>query len=281
MLWPGHCKPLFDELLSSWLVRLADANGLQVHDFMGSALNGPLWTNDIDMTVDDRLLNAISERTSTPLLRVRQTTLEEYKALRLDGNVPGWILSLGSGFRKRKRRGLQACPACLNEQHYFRRDWRIGFIAACNVHRVVLTDRCGQCERPLRVWQAFDKGEHCFKLATFCHSCKSQLMASGASASAALLGVQATLRHLSRGDVVDLGGRSISKERFFRGLRSLAALVVAGKRITRVEDLFLREKVRDGARRALDLLSSEQRAVLVADLGVLVFPLITAGAQVS
>jgi hypothetical protein len=95
------------------------------------------------------------------------------------------------------------------------------------------------------------------------------------------LGVQATLKRLSRGEIVELDGRSISKERFFRGLRSLAALVVAGKRITKVEDLFLRERVRNGARRALDLLSSEQRAVLVADLGVLVFPLIAAGAEVS
>ena len=32
-LWPAHVKPQQDELLSSWLVRLAMAHGVKLHTF--------------------------------------------------------------------------------------------------------------------------------------------------------------------------------------------------------------------------------------------------------
>jgi hypothetical protein len=32
-IWPVHLQPLNDELLSSWMIRLAHGNGYKAHDF--------------------------------------------------------------------------------------------------------------------------------------------------------------------------------------------------------------------------------------------------------
>ena len=48
-LWPAHPKPLPDELLSSWMVRIAGQHGLKLHTFASAVWPGiSIWNRDID-----------------------------------------------------------------------------------------------------------------------------------------------------------------------------------------------------------------------------------------
>lgn len=141
-LLPLHLKPKDDELLSSWIVRLALAHGLTPTTFdliLTASHFGRIWTlRDFDlnkMTNDlnpktflTELLVILSKKTATPLNRVKKTTLDEYEG-RLyyklfDSRLYSWIVphNLNIYFGKR-RFGMQACPKCLAEdkEPYFRR----------------------------------------------------------------------------------------------------------------------------------------------------------------
>jgi hypothetical protein len=106
-------------------------------------------------------LQTLSERTATPIERVRATTLaayesslyEEHKSL----GPAAWITSVGVYHRTRTKYGLQFCPCCLagDEEPYFRRKWRLAFMVVCEKHRVPLQDRCPGCRAAIN----FHRGE--------------------------------------------------------------------------------------------------------------------------
>ena len=50
MILPVHPNPFRDELLSSWMVRLAISNGWPFHTFYSKllGLESPIWSRDID-----------------------------------------------------------------------------------------------------------------------------------------------------------------------------------------------------------------------------------------
>lgn len=156
-LWPLHPKPLPDELLSSWLVRLAQAHGIKVQT-LARLLFGSrhqLWNRDIDRLAAPWLLDTLSSNTATPPDAVRQTTLRAYQG-RLYGafresSVLPWILPLKMYHRTRKGFGLQFCPRCLaaDATPYFRKRWRVAFYTYCSIHDVLLQDRCPQCHTPV------------------------------------------------------------------------------------------------------------------------------------
>ena len=64
-LWPIHYKPLPDELLSSWLVRLAHGHGLKVQTFCNLIFGNSqqVWNRDIDRLAPTWLLDQLSYRT--------------------------------------------------------------------------------------------------------------------------------------------------------------------------------------------------------------------------
>ncbi len=156
-LWPIHLKPQEDELLSSWLVRLAHANGYKVMT-MCTVLFGyrrPIWNRDIDKLAPADVITDLAEATGTSVERVKETTLKNFectvfKKLNISGGSR-WVLPLGIFHRKRKRFGLQYCPVCLSEDNkpYFRRKWRLGFITVCTKHKILLKDRCDHCGVPV------------------------------------------------------------------------------------------------------------------------------------
>ena len=80
-VWPIHLKPLEDELLSSWIIRLAHANGLKVMTLctMLFGYRRPVWNRDIDRLAPEAVLNKISQITGTPLDRVCATTLKDFE----------------------------------------------------------------------------------------------------------------------------------------------------------------------------------------------------------
>lgn len=64
-LWPIRYKPLPDELLSSWLVRLAHGHGLKVQTFCNLIFGNKLqvWNRDIDRLAPEWLIAELSSKT--------------------------------------------------------------------------------------------------------------------------------------------------------------------------------------------------------------------------
>jgi hypothetical protein len=144
---PGHTLPLTDELLSSWIVRLAIQNGLKVHALCQLVWRGgAVWNRDIDNSAPPELMEAFSRATGQSVDAIRGLTMASYEGRVFERHNPNgytsWVLPLGVYHRTRKRHGLQFCPDCLDEKIYFRKRWRLAFMVACDKHLTVLSDRC-------------------------------------------------------------------------------------------------------------------------------------------
>ncbi|MDW7646484.1 MAG: TniQ family protein [Desulfuromonadales bacterium] len=177
-LWPIHLKPQPDELLSSWLVRLARAHHIRLHSFCDIAWpKKQIWNRDIDKSVDSEILETLSSRTATPIKRVRETTLWKYEGWLYEKHNPlgntHLILPIGVFHRTHKRFGLQFCPLCLAEDldPFFRCRWRLSIVTVCEKHKIILWDRCPECEEPI----AFHRASLDDSSITFCWRCRFDL----------------------------------------------------------------------------------------------------------
>jgi len=152
-LWPIHLKPLPDELLSCWLVRLAHGHGLKVQTFCNLIFGNKLqvWNRDIDRLAPAWLVDELAVKTGTPREVAYAATLRTYEG-RVYGSFKAsgalqWIQTLKMYHRKRTGYGLQFCGQCLGEKPfpYFRKHWRLSFMTICPKHQTMLHDRCPQC----------------------------------------------------------------------------------------------------------------------------------------
>ncbi len=156
-LLPIHPRPFPDELLSSWLVRLALSNGFNVHSFYSSLLRykNPLWNRDLDRGIELELSRILSQRTGVSAEQIESLALASYSGflfskLRIHGSSR-WINPVGIYHRQHTRFGLQCCPMCLKADPtpYFRRHWRLALVAICTKHKCLLHDRCSECGSPI------------------------------------------------------------------------------------------------------------------------------------
>lgn len=188
LLWPIRYKPKTDELLSSWLVRLAVGHGLKVQTFCHRIFAGErqVWNRDIDRLAPGWLVEELSSRTGTPIDIAHATTLRTYdgflyQGFRPSGTLP-WIQTLGMYHRKRERYGQQYCPACLaaDETPYFRRAWRVSFNTVCPTHKLMLHDRCPKCQAPVSYHRMEMGRSSNFETTglTGCHVCEFDLRES-------------------------------------------------------------------------------------------------------
>lgn len=152
-LWPAHPHPYHDELLSSWLVRIAHANGVKVQTFCTHEFRGDkeIWNRDVDRLAPSWLVESMALKTGTALDRAWGTTLLGYEGKLYDryhsASQLRWILPLQLYHRKRRGYGIQYCPSCLAEtsEPYYRRAWRVALFSFCPKHDVMLLDRCPEC----------------------------------------------------------------------------------------------------------------------------------------
>lgn len=184
-LWPVHLKPKSDELLSSWIVRLAQGHGMKVQSFCHQAFGRQhaIWNRDIDKLAPRHFLESLCDVTGTPWEQAWQTTLNSYEGILYERHNPfgnsRWILPLGVYHRKRKGFGLLYCPLCLKEDRepYFRKQWRLAFHVICDRHGTAMLDRCPACgaavvffRREMGNRTAFDGGD-----ITRCYACSADL----------------------------------------------------------------------------------------------------------
>lgn len=145
-----------DELFSSWLVRIAEANAIKLQT-MSRMLFGVYspWSRDVGRHAPDFVINKIVEATGTPVSRVRRTTLHGYigwfsRNICTSGQNH-WILPVKSKSADLTGYGVQYCPQCLMEDYkpYYRRAWRIAFHVFCPKHGTMLRDSCPECGAPI------------------------------------------------------------------------------------------------------------------------------------
>lgn len=145
-----------DELLSSWLVRVALANGCDPLVLTG--LLWPrwrVWARDPDRRLQCERLRSLGAFSGIDTALFGLATLYPW-ALRVAGRAlpeqASWPWMLTLGVRNRRRRGgLQYCSACLREDErpYYRLQWRFAWHTVCARHGCLLRDLCGSCGAPV------------------------------------------------------------------------------------------------------------------------------------
>jgi hypothetical protein len=177
-LWPIHCKPYDDEVLSSWLVRLSRAYGTEPTRFYAQVWpQRAMWHRDIDRGTDDALLLLVAAKTGTHRIRALTTTFRGYKGYVTEDlrrmKWPPWLLRADLHAGLRSQPWLQYCPQCLHEDAdpYFRRCWRLAFVTVCPQHHRRLLDRCGACSAAVNFHRLPGDAESM----TLCHRCRCDM----------------------------------------------------------------------------------------------------------
>lgn len=156
-IWPAHPKPLPDELLSSWIVRVAKANGIKLQTLCWMLFgNGKSpWNRDIDRSAPHWLLHALSQHTGTNYWDIFHTTLATYRtrlySRRQSSGQLRWILPVNNYGMRRTGFGQQFCPLCLTSDPvpYYRKQWRVALFTYCPQHQVLLWNSCPACGLPV------------------------------------------------------------------------------------------------------------------------------------
>lgn len=254
LLWPVHLKPLEDELLSSWLMRLTRAYNSIPHSFTRHLWPGQsVWTRDIDRLAPSRIVHDLAQHTGVSWQRAFGTSLKAYEGVVFErlvrSGVTPWILPLQIWHRLRLRPGQQYCPACLAAgEPYFRRRWRLSFVTGCTAHGLVLLNRCVACDAPVN----FNRAAYWVPKLSTCFNCGGNL-ADGLAAALRLDRQElAAQRHLQytivRGylDLDDFG--PVYSNRYLAGYRVLCRVLLSPRGHTALAAL-----TRENALPSLDL----------------------------
>ena len=158
--WKLAPRPKDDELLSSFLTRVAHAHGIGAYRFFSYHLpHTSIWNRDIDRSVSDSTLLQIALLSGHAIERLQDMTLRCYTTFS-DANldqcsgkkveaISPWINSIGIYHTTRRRYGLQYCPACLVDDPFFKKAWRLSFVTICSQHNCYLLDACPSCDAPI------------------------------------------------------------------------------------------------------------------------------------
>lgn len=139
--WPVSVDPQPDELLSSWLHRLALANGIAPRSFASAlGLGEGMWSPRLDLQLPREAAALLADRTN-----VRQETISAM-AMTEPALTP-LLLPLRENVHRNRSSWMQYCPLCLasDEAPYFRRRWRLASRISCSAHGCGLRDRCPAC----------------------------------------------------------------------------------------------------------------------------------------
>lgn len=162
-------RPYFNELLSSYLVRIAHANGKSPSRFCAFYFPGiPIWNRDIDRSATASFIQSVAWNSQVSETVIRDMTLQawENNLIPMSSNIQhalvSWINVLGIYHHSRNRHGMQYCPNCLTEADFYQKNWRLSFVTVCPKHTCSLLDCCTHCLAPI----SFHRNEalhlHCY-----------------------------------------------------------------------------------------------------------------------
>ena len=171
---PVAPRPFSDELLSTWMSRVATRFGLEVPDLTeylaGQGATLPVMRQIDDTTPDPELLKIWAWGCRIDPARLERLSLEP----RYHNRSRDWISSAGGS-------GVSVCFACFDadvaagRDAYIRADWRLVERVVCPVHKEMLRDRCLECGAHLRTSFRLRRG----LLRVFCAKCECLLTGRG------------------------------------------------------------------------------------------------------
>lgn len=154
-LWPVHPKPMDGEVLSSWLLRVAEGNGLNLSCLVELGL--PKVANtciDIDLIDDAEFFKTLSTRSGIDQTLAMSTGYANDNGARRSRLKPNdfvWVVPifLKGSTESRKKAPVPFCPSCLTSDDipYYRKIWRYAFYPVCPKHGLLL-DHCPTCGHP-------------------------------------------------------------------------------------------------------------------------------------
>lgn len=168
--WPYRPRPRPNELLTSYLIRIA--NGLEIKpiSFLNAAWGSrqSLLDQDLDNYAPNHVIALLGKGVGVEPDAVHAMTLFEFEGRLNETHIPigrkAWIMPTTVASNNRKRPGMQFCPTCLarDERPYLRRTWRMAFVTCCIQHGCLLRDRCPYCDQPLHPHLS-PSLRHCFR----------------------------------------------------------------------------------------------------------------------
>ena len=227
--WPYRPKPLADELLTSFIARLADGLGMKpitfLNSIMGSRKN--LLAQDLDNFAPANLIERISSGCGVEKDRLASCTLGTFQgALNHNHNKRGrnpWILPTTVDNNSRLRPGLQFWPSCLaDEKPYFRKSWRLAFVTTCNRHGTRLCDKCPHCSEPIHPLTAAAPWQ--------CSNCDGDIRIPTEPTTHQTLAWQRKAEAALQAGWIQLSGEAVTSTTWFAIARQVAALLVNGPR---------------------------------------------------
>lgn len=242
-LWPVHPKPLAGEALSSWLLRIADGNGLDQRSFKRYLPKVHGANTDLDLIDDEAFFTAIASWSGLPREHVAALSFAQDEGLVFIRNAkgpPDWIIPrdrLGTWTEKRHVATQPYCPACLASDvtPYYRKVWRYAFHPICPKHGLLL-DHCPRCGAPFSYlalgsasWSRY--GAHALTHCTACGTpfAKSQQGTFGGLEQRALA-IQSALMNGLAAEWIRHDDESIPVVLFLRALHIVAEALLSPER---------------------------------------------------
>lgn len=240
---PVRFAPLPDELLSSWFVRLAHANGEKSHS-LGFRIFGTKFNfiqggdQRLDRGHDEHALASLARVTKISVSKVNAATLEAYSGYLWNETaahgVRRWVMPVLDRAGGRTAHGLQACADCLRDDAvpYFRRSWRLALHVLCPFHDRLLLDHCPACNSPLVIHRG-DVGffspfsESSVRWCSYCRADFAEGPTLPRGSGAEVLEFQELLLNTLRRGWINVAGRVIHSTLFFEGLRMVWAFLDA------------------------------------------------------
>lgn len=271
--------PLFpNELFSSWLTRAALIQGCDPLELTRQAWpRWRVWAIDVDRGVGSDRLRPLSQMSGIPADAFEDAML--WPTAQLVGGpsianraVWPWMLTLGTRNRRR-RGGLQYCPACLGNAPFYLREWRFAWHVACRQHGCNLLDRCQHCDAPLEPHRLVAGDDHAAKCAT----CKADLRTmSVCSGDAGAMTLQTLADEvLSKGQAT-YGADSLNTTDWFALVRWFVAIVrsIGNHRSARLDKLAQAlaidaDNVETSTGLAFEFLPIQERVALLSAAGKL------------
>lgn len=261
-LWPIHPVPLPDELLSSWMLRLAWANGFKVHTFYAEQLgrHRQIWTRDIDHQAPDWLLEHLVNKSGVHRAQVEQTTLRSFESIVFEKLNPNgctrFLLPISIYHRSRRRAGQQYCPQCLAEDQvpYLRRHWRLSLSMVCVKHRLILEEQCPECHQPIAPHRADMRSRGMSPVSLSlrrCGHCDAFLTSKMRVATAKQCAMQTFINTVLDQGWIEWQGSCLYSHLFFDGLHVLMRGLA-------------RRKIFTGNRQTFDLCGVDERLLRMA-----------------
>ncbi len=227
-----HPRPQLDELLSSWLVRIASEQFTAPATFTNLYLRewkNVFWASDLDLQADDQLLEVLEAKSGVPKTALLAMTLRGYEGYLCEQvftkmGATQFVLPMKMRARRCTSFGLRFCPMCLKEDErpYFRRKWRLTFSTACLHHHCFLHDRCPACHEPLTIYRRQPEG---FPRCGFCGFQLEDAKVEGIEGNSYGLKAIERMYNILDNGFVELGGVLVYSHLFFSAIHQLSKVV--------------------------------------------------------